>query len=178
MAAAGHTAVPVALASALASTLLLASCASTPGSGSDSRRAIGTTTVPTHVTTPSGRIADLAAASAMWAAAGVRDYDLTVRRGCHCPTVGLVRVSVRSGAVVTTTVDPNPGQPERTPLSASAWPTSVEALFDEIVARQADSASVMVRYDQTNGVPLQINVDRIAEALDDEVSFRVTFEPR
>lgn len=132
-----------------------------------------------------GTVTDLASARTAWAAAGQRDYDLVVGIGCFCPSTPPLHVTVRGGVPVATAVETPAGSPTGSPtaspydggLARSQVPTSVDALFEVIEARQADSDSVKVTYDGATGVPLRIDVDRMAQAIDDEVAYVVSFRP-
>ena len=128
-----------------------------------------------------GTVADLATARTAWAAADLRDYDLVVGIGCFCPPTPPLHVTVRGGVTVGTAVETPTGSPAGSPVDAgpvsSHVPASVEALFEVIAAREADSDSVKVTYDGRTGVPLRIYVDRMAQATDDEVAYVVSFRP-
>ena len=147
--------------------------------GTGSPSATAGTAAPTRPagSTPAARVTDLASARAAWAAAGIRDYDLVVGRSCFCPEAGALHVTVRAGVVVRSVVEATTDQPGRVPIAPKEGPGSVDALFGEIAARQANSYQVNVTYDQASGVPLRIYVDRIKDAVDDEIAWLVSFRP-
>jgi hypothetical protein len=132
-----------------------------------------------------GTVTDLASARAAWAAAGLKDYDLVVGIGCFCPPTPPLHITVRAGVGVSTAVETPAGSPARPPtpspddggLARSQVPTSVDALFEVIEARQSDSDSVKVTYDGATGVPLRIDVDQMEQATDDEVAYVISFRP-
>ena len=148
---------------------LLAACGTAPAAPP---------TAPSAPSAPAAPVDGLASARAAWAAAGARDYDLVVGRSCFCVETGVLHVTVRGGVAVRTAVEAPPGRPSGTPLpTPRQLPSSVDALFREIADRQADSATVKVAYDPTTGVPLRIDVDRLKDAVDDEVSYLVSYRP-
>ena len=117
-----------------------------------------------------GREADtsLVDAEARWADAGITDYTLTVSYGCFCvrERVGPFEVTVAGGEVVEVrfegeVIEPTPGV---TPVEVF----TVEGLFAEVRANQ-DAARLTVEYDD-NGVPTLIEIDRLIEAIDDELT--------
>lgn len=115
----------------------------------------------------------LADAQRAWQAAGITDYDLAVVRSCFCADAGSVRVRVRDGVAVEVVSTP-PGSADPEPTPAEGAPSSVEALHAIVAREEATADRVTVRYDD-HGVPLVIDVDRLANAVDDEESFAVTF---
>lgn len=110
---------------------------------------------------------------ALWASASIRDYQYTVARYCFCTpeSSGPVIVEVRSGKVATAryiggaAVDPQ----------FSGLFTNVPGLFDLIEeALNRPAAAVSARYDPSLGYPESIQIDWVAGAVDDEVSYRIT----
>jgi len=131
----------------------------------------------TGATDPSDPATALALSRARWFNSGIVDYNFTIARVCEClpEMAGPVVVEVRGGAVEEqtyasgTSVDPQ----------YSDLFTAVPGLFDLIdEAIRRDAAGLAVRYNSTFGYPESIQVDWVAGAVDDEVSYRITdFSP-
>ncbi len=115
----------------------------------------------------------LALSRARWFNAGISDYQFTIARVCEClpEMAGPVVVEVRGGAVAErtyasgTSVDPQ---------YADLF-TAVPGLFDLIdEAIRRDAAGLAVRYNSEYAYPESIQIDWVAGAVDDEVSYRIT----
>ena len=124
-------------------------------------------------TEPSDQAQALSASRARWNRSGVTDYQFTIARVCECSpeSVGPVVVEVRGGEVSErkyasgVTVDPQ---------YADVF-TDVPGLFDLIEeAIRRDAAGLAVRYNGTYGYPESIQIDWMAGAVDDEVSYRIS----
>lgn len=142
----------------------------------------------------------LEAARARWDAAGIDSYELTWSTACFCPqrsggsrVIGGEVVEVWSdgysaGPPTThpaTTVPTSAGEdaPDVLPVEPDADPASpppgerletVEDFFAVIERAIDDGADeVDVRYDPDTGRPIGIAIDRMAEAIDDEVSYSI-----
>lgn len=122
---------------------------------------------------PTDPVTALAFSRARWFNAGISDYQFTIARVCEClpEMAGPVVVEVRGGAVVErtyasgTSVDPQ---------YADLF-TAVPGLFDLIdEAIRRDAAGLAVRYNAEYGYPESIQIDWVAGAVDDEVSYRIT----
>lgn len=113
---------------------------------------------------------DLAQARALWASAGIEDYDLMVERVCYCASHGTVRVEVRGGRRVA--VVPG-GDVPLEPTSLSDYPT-VEGLFD-VVARALEGPAdeLRVTYHPVIGYPVDLWVDPRRDVDDEEFGYRV-----
>jgi hypothetical protein len=78
---------------------------------------------------------------------------------------------VRDGLVVSA-VDPDTNEPIDPPLNG--FPT-IEDLFDEIQdAIDRDADNIDATYDESFGYPVQVFIDWIRNAIDDEMSFQVS----
>jgi len=124
-------------------------------------------------TDPSDHAEALAVSRARWSGSGIANYQFTIARLCECTpeTVGPVVVEVRGGEVSErkyasgVTVDPQ---------YADLF-TDVPGLFDLIdEAIRRDAAGLAVRYNSAYGYPESIQIDWMAGAVDDEVSYRIS----
>ena len=122
---------------------------------------------------PTGPDDELHAARRRWEGARPAAYAFTFSRICFCPTE-ITRptvVTVRGGVVESLRyVD---GGAPVDPRFASAFPT-IDGLFDAIEAALArPPASFRATYDPARGYPVEVDVDPIRDAVDDEVGYRV-----
>ena len=117
--------------------------------------------------TPDPSIADgsaqsaLTAARARWKRSNVRSYDFEVKRTCFCPYTGWIAVKVRGGVI------------SKRSRAAAGDLASVPRLFRVIQTAIDDKAhKLSVRYG-ARGVPLEVFMDPIQYAVDDEWGFDV-----
>jgi len=104
-------------------------------------------------------------AQVRWNAARVQDYTVVVQHLCFCGYVRPVRVTVRSGAVVSS-VDAQTGEP----VPSYATVRDIAGLFALIRKAIDDGADRLeVTYDGQLGYPTFINIDYIVNAVDDEL---------
>jgi hypothetical protein len=124
-------------------------------------------------TGPSDQAQALALSRARWYSSGIADYQFTIARLCECSaeSAGPVVVEVRDGEVSERkyvsgiSVDPQ---------YADLF-TAVPGLFELIdEALRRDAAGLAVRYNPAWGYPESIQIDWVAGAVDDEVSYRIT----
>lgn len=104
---------------------------------------------------------------ATWQKAGISRYGFTYTPFCFCP-LGTHSV-VGDGSVIRIdglAIDSS------TPESKGV-PAGVPGLFD-LVRRAIDGDSVTIRYDPRTGVPVAMDSDPVANAIDDELTFKVT----
>jgi hypothetical protein len=104
-----------------------------------------------------------------WESQGIDSYAITVREICFCPRErgGPFRITVRDGRVVSAEY-----LGEGTGIEPHAnFPRTVDDLFATARAAMREADAVEVRYDPTYSFPSDIRVDRIANAIDDEVSY-------
>jgi hypothetical protein len=120
---------------------------------------------------------DLERARQQWDASRPATYVYVIERLCFCLDEwrGPARVTVvgvdPTERVYVDTGDPVPAQAE------DAFP-SVDGLFAIIEdALDEDAHSVEVIYDQSTGVPLEIRIDYIELAIDEELGFDVVEQP-
>jgi hypothetical protein len=120
-------------------------------------------------------VVDLQIAEQRWLSSGVQDYQIVVRHLCFCGYVRPVRLTVRSGSIVSR-VDAETGEPVP---SQGNHIGAIPDLFD--IVREAidrDAHSLSVTYHATYGFPTQINIDYIGNAVDDELQVSASeFQP-
>jgi hypothetical protein len=109
----------------------------------------------------------------LWRAERPLSYEYTVQRLCFCITDAVRPVRVRvTGDSVTSRVYADDGTPVPAQY-AESFPT-VDGLFQLILDAMADDADeIEVVYDPDTGVPLEIAIDYIEMAVDDELTVRV-----
>ncbi|MGD2045814.1 MAG: DUF6174 domain-containing protein [Gemmatimonadota bacterium] len=116
--------------------------------------------------------AALEANRARWLSQGPSSYQYALRRSCFCPYLGPVRVTVAADTVVGRVyVESGDPVPE---IEADAFP-AVDGLFellDQAFENGADD--IDVTYDPELGVPIEISIDYLENAVDDELGIQVT----
>jgi hypothetical protein len=116
---------------------------------------------------------DLEDARRMWRSQGITSYTFRVEVLCFCVEEGRgpFAVTVEQGRVASVT-DPETGAPR---AANEFVPLTVEALFDKVEdAIERDAADLDVRYDARYGYPVEVAIDFIANAIDDEVTYRAS----
>lgn len=113
----------------------------------------------------------LAAARAKWEGQSLRQsYSFDISRSCFCGYPGALprtRVYVFDGRV---TLAHHPYSDDPITAEAVATIPTVDGLFDLIAEAIEEGADeVRVRYDPDTGAPLEIRIDRIRQAVDDEL---------
>jgi len=110
---------------------------------------------------------------ALWSSSGIDSYRYRFRWECFCGEeyVRVVDITVLHGAIVSV-VEASTGRPvsER----AAAYYRTIDGLFDFLrgaIDRPADS--VRSTYDANLGYPVETYIDYVAQAIDDEISFRI-----
>lgn len=103
----------------------------------------------------------------LWQSTGTRTYAFTYEPSCFCPQGRSLVVSddtsIRIDGVAVDGTAPSP----------VGAPVGVEGLF-EIVRRAIDGDRAMISYDPVTGVPIAMDSDPIAMAIDDELAFTVS----
>jgi hypothetical protein len=112
-------------------------------------------------------------ASKLWAESAPPSYRFVLKRSCYCgmDVTAAVRVVVDDGAVVSRTYveSGEPVPPQWHPL----FPT-MEGVFAVLrEAMEQDAASIVAAYDARLGFPIDVAIDYLAEAIDDELSLSV-----
>jgi hypothetical protein len=101
-----------------------------------------------------------------WQSVGPSSYRFTVAVQCFCPVAKPVEVTVRDGEVVSLKPEP--------PEFWSDAMVPIPELFQLVGSLRGSADVVDVSYDGALGYPTTIAVDRITEAVDDEVAYVVT----
>ena len=123
---------------------------------------------------PGGRDQDLERARERWEATGPDAYRTVVSRRCFCgpDSFGPVVVTV-TGTGVTRVYQDRPTA--QVPTDQSSWFPTVAEAFDIIQeAFDQDAHRVDVRYDPATGAPLDIYIDRVERAVDEEMRYELT----
>ncbi len=120
---------------------------------------------------PSGLDREGVAAWDLWQEQALDSYTYTLTVGCFCPALLGVEVVVRDGEVVR--LDGKPYDPATTVPGFDGQPPTVDHLFEVLAQDQQSADQVAARYDELTGVPISIEVDHMADAIDDEISYRV-----
>lgn len=115
----------------------------------------------------------LADHQAQWASKQIEDYTFSISAQCFCPFTDPVDVTVVGGVVTGVTKAGQAVQPNE----VAGIPKTIIELF-AVVTTHADAAALAVEWDSAFGFPASIQVDPIANAIDDEVGYTVTnFRP-
>ena len=142
----------------LGTSLIVAACSLLPGASLSPKQAA---------------LRALAGHQAEWASKQVDDYTLTITGQCFCPFNEPVDITVANGVATAVT---RAGQPVP-PNELLGVPKTVPDLF-ALVGAQTNAASLTVEWDPAFGFPTSIQVDSIANAIDDEFGYTVTnFRP-
>lgn len=142
----------------LGASALLAACSLFPGASLSPKEAA---------------LRALAQHQAQWASKNIDDYAFTITAQCFCPFTDPIDITVVDGVVTAVT---KAGQPAK-PNEVQGIPKTVTELFAVITAH-ADAAALSVEWDPAFGFPSTIQVDSIANAVDDEFAYLVTnFRP-
>ena len=96
------------------------------------------------------------------------DYAYRLRVLCFCPQVGPVEITVRDGAVADAVLASGPRK-------GAPAPEYARLTINDILAKAADPAvaKATVRWPAGQDHPSAVRIDRIAEAVDDEVSYTI-----
>jgi hypothetical protein len=120
-----------------------------------------------------GREVDLENARERWEGSGLEAYRTVVNRRCFCGgSPGPVVVTVTAGGVTKAYQEAPFGA---VPTGEARWFPTVEEAFDMIQkAFDDDAHRVDVRYDPATGAPLDIYIDQIEQAVDEEMRYELT----
>lgn len=113
-----------------------------------------------------------------WQQSGVTSYRFSLFIGCFCPFVEVMplTIEVRNGEVVSMAASDGsiiePSDPSHEFLIRYA---TLDRIFAELDAELDGGADeVIVSYDPTYGYPAEVSIDRIKEAIDDEMSLQIS----
>lgn len=126
------------------------------------------------LTLTSDRQEELERNRALWARVAPDAYEYSLRRHCFCGPdyLGPVRISVGAGGTVSRAyVDSGASVPDEI---AEVFPT-VDGLFEllqEAIDRRAFELDVL--YDSATGVPVDVWIDYLENAVDEELGLEVT----
>lgn len=119
---------------------------------------------------PGGAMAqELAARLEHWRAQGVADYSWQVAFGCECLLNGPTTITVADGA-------PTAVRNESIDVGLEdleGFPLTVDALLEEGLRTLAGGGSVEATWDAATGLPRRLLLDRVPNAMDDELSVEV-----
>ncbi|MFC5727927.1 MULTISPECIES: DUF6174 domain-containing protein [Nocardioides] len=101
---------------------------------------------------------------------GPEDYVYRLEVLCFCPQVGAVRIEVEDGEVTAATSAGGPGVKKGTPA-----PDFARLTINDIIAVANDPAvdEVEVTWPDGQAHPSVVEVDRLANAVDDEVTYTI-----
>lgn len=129
---------------------------------------------PPTPATPSGPADSLLEANrALWSASGIDSYRYRFRWECFCGEdfVRVVDIIVVDGAIVSV-LDASTGRPVSE--EAAAYYRTIDGLFDFVRgAIDGPASSVQSVYDANLGYPAETFIDYAANAIDDELRFRI-----
>lgn len=149
---------------------LLAAAAVLACSRDDAPTASPTPASPTPEQTASGTpvAGDYRQAVDRWLAYAIRDYRFTLQRRCECPDEWSAPtvVTVRDGIAVSATIESTPA-PEGAALT-------IDDLFGAIAAALNEPVETAVTYDTELGIPLDVQLDLEAIAVDGGLSLTVS----
>ncbi len=115
---------------------------------------------------------------AKWQAADISHYRYELFIGCFCPFAEdmPLTVEVLNGEIVSiTSADGSPVEATNPSLEVYESYATIDLLFAELETDLSGEADeVVVTYDPTYGFPENIAIDRIKEAIDDELSLQVS----
>jgi Family of unknown function (DUF6174) len=118
--------------------------------------------------------ATIAAQRAKWTAAGVGDYEFTLRWGIFTATAGDYRVTVVDGqSAGVTSLNKPMVSPDGPPLDVSDIPATIEEVFDRLEA-ELGADRIVACYDSQLGYPVDVLVDQIFNAVDDELTMAIS----
>lgn len=115
---------------------------------------------------------------AMWNDANITHYRYSLFIGCFCPFMEdmPITIEVNNGEIVSMTSAKGIAVDSTSPLKEVVDQYStIDRVFLTLKADQTgDADEVVVAYDPNYGFPVNVAVDNIKEAVDDEISYQVS----
>jgi hypothetical protein len=116
-----------------------------------------------------------------WERQNIDHYRFTVVVSCFCPFAGAeVTYEVQKGQVVNESVQADPDRQIDPALASEFYQSynTIEKVFEYAEQALNEADQTTIEYDQTCGFPTDISIDRIKEAIDDEMYLTLSnFEP-
>jgi len=113
-----------------------------------------------------------------WQRANIDHYRYALRVICFCPSTDRMPLSVevQNGEVVALMyADGTPVTADDPQYQFFSRFTTIDSLFADLKTNLDGAADeVVVTYDPTYGYPVQVNIDMIKEAIDDELALTVS----
>ncbi len=113
-----------------------------------------------------------------WQDAQVNHYRYSLSVICFCPGTDKMplTVEVQDGNVVSMTyADGTPVGAEDPQFGFYSQFATIDGIFSELKADLGGAADeVTVTYDSTYGFPADVNIDRIKQAIDDELALKIS----
>jgi hypothetical protein len=113
-----------------------------------------------------------------WQDANITHYRYSIHIGCFCAfTQDMpLTIEVRDGEVLSITkADRTPVAPDDPQFELFSRYATIDRLFSDLKTNLDGAADeVTVTYDPTYGYPSQVNIDKIKEAVDDELALTVS----
>lgn len=113
-----------------------------------------------------------------WQNAGMAHYRYTLNIACFCPFAQdmPLTVEVRDGEVVSITkADGSPVAPGDPAFEEYTRYATIDRIFSELKTNLDGAADeVKVTYNPSHGYPTQIDIDRIKNAIDDELYLTIS----
>ncbi len=158
------------LAPAVVTLGVLAGCGAPPPAPVQPTRSVEASDEPTAPPQ------DAVAARQLWRSSEPERYRYTIRYDCFCATYGRWRVDVEDGVVVRTR--PLDEQDRGSGPNEFVRPID-ELLADAARAESGQAGSIEATYDPETGVPTDVSIDWVINAVDDEIAWQITnFSPR
>lgn len=133
----------------------------------DGRAADPASEAPTSAPTSTGP-SESASSTGRYPTFAPADYVYRLRVLCYCPQVGTVEVTVADGAVTEAVIAGGPRKGQSAPEFTRLTINDVIAM-----ANDPDAAKVQVDWPDGQDHPTSVQLDRIANAVDDEVTYAI-----
>lgn len=142
-------------------TVLMVGCSS----ADDGEQGGSTSTLP-EINGAGDEADRLEAARARWEASAIEDYTWSFTRLCFCPVLN-AEIRVEDGEAVPESIDVEFGEADELEFA------TMDELFSFLEREIRESDEVTAEYDAETGRVLRFDADRITEAVDDELGYKV-----